>query len=67
MQLVPKLEGIEELLNMPLDEDCLEKLLSRDDADEIKSTAKVGRAALKRSTQVSWEDWVNVNWLAVWC
>lgn len=44
MQLVPKLDGIEELLNMPLDEDCLEKLLSRDDADDHRSSAKVGHA-----------------------
>lgn len=43
-QVVPKLDGVDELLHMPLDEDCLQKLLSGDvdlDADLRAAAAKV--------------------------
>ena len=32
--MVPKLEGVDELLHLPLDEDCLQKLLSGADLEE---------------------------------
>lgn len=34
-QVVPKLEGVDELLNLPLDEECLQKLLSGDEPDDV--------------------------------
>lgn len=34
-QVVPKLEGVDELLNIPLDEECLQKLLSGDEPDDV--------------------------------
>lgn len=33
-QVVPKLEGVDELLSMPLDEECLQRLLSGEGLDE---------------------------------
>ena len=33
-QVVPKLEGVDELLNIPLDEECLQRLLSGDCLDD---------------------------------
>jgi hypothetical protein len=32
---VPKLDGVDELLNIPLDEECLQKLLSGDEPDDV--------------------------------
>ncbi|CAL8471109.1 g10651 [Coccomyxa elongata] len=38
-QVVPKLEGVDELLNIPLDEECLQRLLSGDELDEDAAAA----------------------------
>jgi hypothetical protein len=43
-EVVPKLEGMDELLHLPLDEDCLQKLLAGDadmDADLRAAADKV--------------------------
>lgn len=39
-QVVPKLEGVDELLNMPLDEECLQRLLSGDGLDDDSPTVR---------------------------
>lgn len=40
-QVVPKLEGVDELLNIPLDEECLQRLLSGDELDEDATAVRV--------------------------
>ena len=41
LQIVPRLEGVEELLNIPLDEDCLHRLLSGADHMDHFPTSSV--------------------------
>lgn len=39
--MVPKLDGVDELLNTPLDEECLQRLLSGDELDEDAAAVRV--------------------------
>ena len=41
MQVPPQLSGVDELLDMPLDEDCLQRLLSGNLADDNHARLQV--------------------------
>lgn len=43
MQVPPQLSGADELLDIPLDEDCLHRLISGDLQEDEHAKAKVGR------------------------